>query len=85
MLALNILVPPEALCIVSRDIQMHVAFLGTAWVAGGSLFCIQSYSIGRRLLGLPIWSRAALHRMGKVVSCLTRAASANSGKQNAQK
>jgi hypothetical protein len=29
----------------------------------GSLWCIQSYSIGRRLLGLPIWSRAVILRM----------------------
>ena len=46
-------------------------------MAGGSLACIQSDNIGRRILGLPMWRRAAIHRMGKVVSCLTRAASAS--------
>ena len=34
-------------------------------MAGCSLGCIQSYSIGLRPLGLPIWSRAAIRRMGK--------------------
>ena len=42
-------------------------------MAGCSLGYIQSNRIGRRLLGLPIRSRAAIHRMGKVVSGLTQA------------
>jgi hypothetical protein len=35
-----------------------------------SIKVYQSYSIGRRLLGLLMWTRAAIHRLGKVVSCL---------------
>ena len=37
MLALNTLVPPEALCIVSRDTQMHVADIRTFLGKGAAL------------------------------------------------